>query len=385
MLMTVLMAAARLRAAQGGSDDPYWSNVRWSIDFTPGTAIESRNGYTTTLVNGASLAPTTGLTVDQGAAGEHLKINNVAPIGVDTYVIECYFEPTDTAWAYVYLFSTMATQTGGNGTIVYVDGAGSQLAHAVGGDRLINNTTRGLAANTTHHAALTRDGSTLSFYFDGVRLWTGTNQTATTVNHSQTNHYIGGNEESAGYPRTPTVHYKAARLTVGSLRGYTGASFTPDPYPFPSQGPAFRFLKFYSPGSNAGGNAALVDMRWMVGGTDYPTANMTSGTEPAPLVVTENNGGPFYGGWRVFDGDLSLSTWFSSSPLVEAWIVLDLGAGNGIRPTGIGITPYLGYSPTSFICYGSNTGAFAGEETVLFNSGTTSSGWSSGVRRNFTF
>jgi hypothetical protein len=112
---------------------------------------------------------------------------------------------------------------------------------------------------------------------------------------------------------------------------------------------------------------------------------MTSGNTPAPYVATENFGGPTYGGWRVFDGDLTPASWFSSNPQTVAWIVLDLGAGNGLTPTGIAITPYYSYSPSSFICYGSTTGAFAGEEVTLYNSGSTASGWVSNTRRDFTF
>lgn len=106
------------------------------------------------------------------------------------------------------------------------------------------------------------------------------------------------------------------------------------------------------------------------GGTAYPS-NMTSNTAPSPYVAT---GGyrysTTYDYWRAFDSNIGAanSMWWTLGNSVAAnnWIQIDLGSsiemGSGecqIRTTG-------GWTDANYaVLYGSNTGAFAGEEREM--------------------
>jgi hypothetical protein len=69
------------------------------------------------------------------------------------------------------------------------------------------------------------------------------------------------------------------------------------------------------------------------------------------------------------------------------WISLDLGAGNAISPTALKLCPDSAAAsdyPISFLFQGSNTGAFAGEETVLYTA-SNYFGWVPNTFSTFTF
>lgn len=106
------------------------------------------------------------------------------------------------------------------------------------------------------------------------------------------------------------------------------------------------------------------------GGTAYPS-NMTSFTAPSPFVASAGyTFSSTYEAWKAFDSNIGAagSMWWSLGGSVAAnnWIQIDLGAsidfGNGecqIRTSG-------GWTDANFaVLYGSDTGAFAGEEREM--------------------
>lgn len=137
----------------------------------------------------------------------------------------------------------------------------------------------------------------------------------------------------------------------------------------------FRFLRFFMPDVNS--YPYITELYWIAGGIDYPTVAMTSDTAPAPLVASAIGlySGSAYGAFDKVTG--SLMTRFGLT--ANSSLTIDLGAGNTIIPTGIGLV--LSGTISSFKCYGSNTGTFTGEEKLLY----TGPSATSGTRVNFTF
>lgn len=102
-------------------------------------------------------------------------------------------------------------------------------------------------------------------------------------------------------------------------------------------------------------------------GTKYPTSAMTSNNTPAPFVVSS---GYYYGSyydWEAFDnvsGPGSMWWTISGATTSNNWIQIDLGSS--IIINSIRISTYGSYMNANYaVLYGSNTGAFAGEEREM--------------------
>jgi hypothetical protein len=154
-----------------------------------------------------------------------------------------------------------------------------------------------------------------------------------------------------------------------------------------------RYLRLNVSALNGDGYVEITDLLFMVGGTTYPTVNMTSDTAPSPLVASAS--GVLSAGYAAFyafstaidSSGSSNSRWHSNGPVSSAWIQIDLGAGNGIAPTGVQITPNIvnSRSPQAFQVLGSATGAFAGEQVEYFSVSGLTTGWTGGVARTFSW
>lgn len=153
------------------------------------------------------------------------------------------------------------------------------------------------------------------------------------------NHLTGFNRRRAGGATT----YRYLRLVVTNTHGATYAGF---------------YEIEYSPDA---------------GTTWYPTSDMTSNTAPSPLVASVSNALSPFLAWRAYDGSSASTTnlWSTDSGFsAGAYSTIDLGSGNGITPNRCRVTNYnaggvADYSPTEIKIYGSNTGAFSGEETLI--------------------
>lgn len=148
----------------------------------------------------------------------------------------------------------------------------------------------------------------------------------------------------------------------------------------------YRYLRLYVSTSNSF-IISIGEINWVTGGTDYPTQTMTSNTAPSPLVASANSEySPSTQAWNAMD-NVNSTYWENGWYVFPCWHTIDLGSGNAINPTAIVITPINGtsYLITAFSCYGSNTGAFAGEEVFLGSFSPGASGWTALTRRTFTF
>lgn len=140
-------------------------------------------------------------------------------------------------------------------------------------------------------------------------------------------------------------------------------------------GAAYRYLRLKVSDVHAGAIAGFFDVSFSDDGgtTDYPTSNMTSNTAPSPVVTSASTEfSATYAAWKAFNGATGFTDrWASGSGSHQnAWIQVDLGAGNEIASNWISYTIYNDtvndMSPTEIFVYGSNTGAFSGEEVELF-------------------
>jgi len=160
----------------------------------------------------------------------------------------------------------------------------------------------------------------------------------------------------------------------------------------------YQFFRLYITKWNFGGgqgddgNLRIAEFELMVDSTAYPTENMTAANAPSPLVVSTDSDDGVRFGWMAFDGNLGPGDpyrWLSGSDNNTVhWLKIDLGAGNGIAPTSYKITPDDAvpsqYWLMSWQLQGSDTGAFAGEETVLDTQTDVNTGWTANTQRTFT-
>lgn len=134
-------------------------------------------------------------------------------------------------------------------------------------------------------------------------------------------------------------------------------------------------------GSSSGYTARGASDYDVIINTAQPNANesMTGASAPSPLVATED-AGVSHPSWKMYDDDVSTTYWQATGSLPH-WTILDLGSAKTV--TSVSITTYDGANyPTAYKVEGSNTGSFAGEETILLNlSGQTDTG---SFTKNFT-
>ncbi len=148
-------------------------------------------------------------------------------------------------------------------------------------------------------------------------------------------------------------------------------------------GPTYRYLRLMFP-APGGTFPSVTEVYWNASGTDYPTVAMTTASAPSPLVVSTiaTNSGQ---GYFAFDKSTASTLEFDPPNLGDGSVTLDLGSGNGIAPTSIGIVTNNTTGMGSFLCYGSNNATFTTGQVLLYSSGSVGSGWTAGVRRDFTF
>ena len=104
------------------------------------------------------------------------------------------------------------------------------------------------------------------------------------------------------------------------------------------------------------------------GGTAYPS-NMTSNALPTPFVAaTNNNYNATYPEWHAFDSNTTGTFYWAigSSDGPADWITIDLGAAVDVKSLSITAGNGATYAPTGFELYGSATGSFGGEETLVY-------------------
>ena len=124
---------------------------------------------------------------------------------------------------------------------------------------------------------------------------------------------------------------------------------------------------YYS--SNLGSSYIYIaDLRMYTGagqtGSAYPDL-MTSNTAPAPYVASGSSVfSSTYQPWRAFDSSNTTQWWSAGTGTLE-WLQIDFGTSQTVSSFKF-TEPNLAYITWGFKLLGSDTGAFAGEESIIF-------------------
>jgi hypothetical protein len=107
------------------------------------------------------------------------------------------------------------------------------------------------------------------------------------------------------------------------------------------------------------------------GGTEYPTTNLTSPTSESGIVISSGYNYPSsssYDEWKAFDSSATSGWWsigLSTNGYTGAdnWIQIELSTSTNIQSVKIETGNFM--QTGTIILYGSNTGAFSGEEVEV--------------------
>ena len=111
---------------------------------------------------------------------------------------------------------------------------------------------------------------------------------------------------------------------------------------------------------------------------------MASNNTPSPYVAsasTEFSGS--YQAWNAFDSNLA-SQWITANGTTTGWLKIDLGSATAINTyTMVASVNYSADSPKTWTLEGSDTGSFAGEQTIL-DTQTNVTSWGANQSRQYS-
>ena len=132
-------------------------------------------------------------------------------------------------------------------------------------------------------------------------------------------------------------------------------------------GGTFRYWRFTDWSGGTPGHTLVSEIElWSQSsqtGSNYP-AQMTSNTTPTPYVISTDYNYPGYEAWEAFDDSLNNQWWNlgRTGGYTDSYLQVDLGSSIEIKSIKIWIA---GFAADSVKLYGSNTGSFTGEETLI--------------------
>ncbi len=120
----------------------------------------------------------------------------------------------------------------------------------------------------------------------------------------------------------------------------------------------------------------------------WPLVPLTSDTTPSPYAATSSGALSTYDPFRAFDGVTGdAGRWLSVGDNNPAWLTIDMGSVQDFRTLLIApddnVTTSGGYLPLDFRVYGSTTGAFTGEESILLDVTNQNTGWANSTPRDY--
>ena len=218
------------------SGDPYWSSV---VALLP---MDGTNGSTTfTDIKGGTWTPTSatisttqskfgGASAYFGASSQAKIVGPAFPYGSSNWTVEFFYYYTGVEPSSATFFD-MTAISGGTDTVqfnsaevigVYLKPGGTQMSFA--------SSPLGWTHNSWHHVAVTRNGSTVTLWCDGVSAGT-----MTVSGSLATSNAFWINNQNFGTTHYSTMSYiDEFRVTVGVCR-YT-TTFSPPTAPFPTHG-----------------------------------------------------------------------------------------------------------------------------------------------------
>lgn len=238
-LLAAVIAASRRRAIGGGGPgDPFWANVSSLLHFDgadASTTFTDQTGKTWAAFGSAQLddaqfkfTPTSGLFI---ATTSFISTASDAGFGFGAgdYTLECFARANNVTTRVNGIFDT---RTGSNtGTQFFFGGGAFGVpASRIGfsSNTAVIATGGTVTANTWHHVALARQGTTVRGFIDGVQAFSATDSRTYA---SASTCFIG-----ADFAGTTGQRFDGwiddARITKGVAR-YT-ANFAPPNGPFPN-------------------------------------------------------------------------------------------------------------------------------------------------------
>jgi len=151
--------------------------------------------------------------------------------------------------------------------------------------------------------------------------------------------------------------------------------------------PTYRYFRFTIDGVGPGNYCEIQRILYLdESGTIWPTSAMTSDTTPAPFVVSGTPAQYGTNRWNAFDRSTA-TRWHSGLGPVGNQLTIDLGSPQAIVAVAVSFNNATTRYTSAFSVRGSNSGAFAGEEDLLFSaSGFNGSSWAAnGQLRVFYF
>ena len=236
-----MMASAR---NTGAATDPYWANVvllaindnaadgtTTFIDQSTAAHILTANGNAQYDTAQAPTGATSSALLD--GTGDYISTPDATDfaLGTSNFAVELFFRTNTVTGNRTYI---------GQGILATSSGAFQITASgtALGLFLSANGTTWGItsalslgtiAIDTWYHAAASRTGTTIETYLNGSR--GGTATSSASVFNSTANLVVGAN---SGAAQAVNGWIGCARVTIGSNRGYTGATITVPDLPMPT-------------------------------------------------------------------------------------------------------------------------------------------------------
>lgn len=131
-----------------------------------------------------------------------------------------------------------------------------------------------------------------------------------------------------------------------------------------------RFRGVTESGAVTSSRLGIGNIRFFTGGgqsgTEYPTTNLTSNTSETGIVVSQGRlYSSSYDAWKAGDTSLTTMAWLLGASSSQNWWMIEFESGTYSTPPTISSIQYKAHNQSAgFIrIEGSDTGAFAGEQT----------------------
>lgn len=241
-------AVQQYRGLWDAGADPYWAYTKLLIQpsATDSSIVDrSSAARSLTVSAGVALSGTSrfpgGASINFDGASSHYV---VTPTSTDfdvsatstSYVLEViiWIPPADGSDRFLLSLATAAK----NYVTIYRLSTGTHpiIFNAYNGSFSDQITGTSGTGGTTHYVAAVQNGTTMRLYVDGVLQGTA-NRTAglSSVNTCTIGNLTTSDASVASYPATMLGNIYAARVTVGSDRGYTGSTIPLPTGPWPTR------------------------------------------------------------------------------------------------------------------------------------------------------
>ena len=347
--------------------DPLWANVQLLL---PGnTTVNDASSYSRSVaaVGAASSAAQSrfgGGSISFNGSGQYLTVadNAALELGGSDFAIECWLRTSQTtAYATIASRGTGFFESGSWSLMLNASGTGSVAVYASDfstGAPLLSTSGINVSDGAWHHVAWVRSGTGHSLYVDGTRYANATSSFAVT-NISELL-AIGTDLIFSG--RNFSGFIDDFRYTVGTNRGYTGATITVPAAAFPTVGTGgvatdgyFSSVSLLLPGDTSTADMSSFSRSVTASGASVSTAQKRWGTGSIAL------GGSAW--LTVPQASVSLG---SSDFVIECWFYMTAATG--------GYKTLWAQRPNSS-SIGGAAAVLDGSSLLYFISNASASGW----------